>query len=189
MIVLSLAGDFQNPQGEELWATWVSCSEGKYINKGVLSPRSLFRGADLQSWVLFVGWHNIPLGSLPPWERVCAHRLLRVGEGPSLVPQLLRGWKCLCPRPAGHAAFCGSSQVRRSPAPGAAVKVLICIPWEKLNLFVFGMHLVPAGGSQIGGATTNSCSDWDKRTGQWQKITRIKAVSLTKWWLKRAKEM
>lgn len=57
------------------------------------------------------------------------------------------------------------------------------------KLVHFGMDLIPGGGSQIGGSTKNSCSDWDEGIGQWQKMTRIKAVSLTKWWLKRAKKM
>lgn len=65
-----------------------------------------------------------------------------------LVPQLVPGWKCPFPGAARDALFCRSSEVRRNPTPSMAVKVLICIPWEKPNVFGFGMDLIP-GGSKL----------------------------------------
>lgn len=136
----------------------------------------------LQSWV--IGCHNIPPIShcqlLPEnaptecslwvWKSHCQcssclfPELLRI-----FVLQELWSWK--------ESSTQHSCEGIDLPLPGEA------------KLAHFGIDLIPGGCSQIGGATKNSCSDWDGGIGQWQEITRIKAVSLTKWWLKEVKKM
>lgn len=155
----------------KLYCPWGQCS-GVLVFYTVLSLESFLEGGTIFHWQ-------------PISLKTCVHPLVTAGCRRAIVsasaassPELLR---MLC---SAGALWSRKDSHTRHGCKGIDLHLL-----GEAKLVRFGMDLIPGGVSQIGGATKNSCSDWDERIRQWQKITRIKAVSLTKWWLKRAKEM
>lgn len=71
-------------------------------------------------------------------------------------------------------------EVGRNPPPGSALNQGIDpqLPGEA-KLPPLGTDLLPGGVGQAGGTTKDSCSDRDGRAGRRQKITGVKALSLT----------
>lgn len=115
-----------------------------------------------------------------PWD--CSQRLLWV-------------WRVTVSAPAASSLNCSASLFCRNSVKleGILHPAQLWRYWSasprRSQSCSFWRDLIPGGSSQIGGATKNSCSDWDEGIGQWQKMTRIKTVSLTKWWFNKAKKM
>lgn len=130
MIVLSLAR-----ASLMRWAvkTWVTC---KYSNEfgEVLVPEDIALGCRssicLQCWVIGVSQYP-PISHHQLLPEIAPTAYLQVWESLSVL-QLLLSWT------AQIFVLQELCEAGRNPPPSPAVKVLICLSWEKPNLFMLG---------------------------------------------------